>query len=78
MKTLQRLFFILIFSTANLISFTQDPFGYQKPPKVIGDLLLASPTPGVSIDKQKNYPKLSQTLTPILSKNLGADTQHPL
>jgi dipeptidyl aminopeptidase/acylaminoacyl peptidase len=55
MKTLQRLFFILIFSTANLISFTQDPFGYQKPPKVIGDLLLASPTPGVSIDDKANW-----------------------
>jgi hypothetical protein len=33
MKMLQRLFFILIFSAANLIAFTQDPFGYQKPPK---------------------------------------------
>jgi hypothetical protein len=32
----------------------------------------------INLLKQKNYPKLPQTLTPVLSKNLGVDTQHPL
>ena len=33
----------------------QNTNGYQTPPKAIADLLLAKPTPSVSIDKKANW-----------------------
>ena len=33
----------------------QDAFGYKRPPEVMAELLLASPTPGVSIDDKANW-----------------------
>ncbi|MFN6374355.1 MAG: S9 family peptidase, partial [Chitinophagia bacterium] len=44
---------------ASMILFTavhgQNTNGYQTPPKAIADLLLAKPTPSVSIDKKANW-----------------------
>ena len=35
--------------------YAQDNSGYQVPPKVIADLLLAPPTPGVTVNGAANY-----------------------
>lgn len=44
-------FILVIFAGA----FAQDDFGYQNPPKDIQDLVLAKPTPGVSIDSKGEW-----------------------
>ncbi|GAB3905168.1 S9 family peptidase [Mucilaginibacter boryungensis] len=38
----------------------QDAIGYQMPPKVMADLLLAKPTPGVSIDSKAEWMLLNE------------------
>jgi hypothetical protein len=48
----------LLFFTSLLINLTvqsQEIKSYQTPPKVISDLLLAKPTPAVSIDKKSSW-----------------------
>ena len=53
------LFFSFVFcSSINL--HAQDASGYQVPPKEIADLLLAKPTPGVSVDSKGEWMLLSE------------------
>ena len=51
------LLFVISFSVN---AFAQDAVGYQTPPKDIADLLLAKPTPGVSVDKKGEWMLLSE------------------
>lgn len=54
---------LLLFIAAAIITCgaaAQSPTGYQLPPKDIADLLLAKPTPAVSIDRQGTWMLLSQ------------------
>jgi len=55
MKIILRLanLFILLLSVSCLNA--QDPILYQTPPTVLAELLLAKPTPGVSIDEKANW-----------------------
>lgn len=41
-------------------AFAQDAISYQTPPKAIADLLLAKPTPGVSMDSKAEWMLLSE------------------
>lgn len=53
----------IIFSTCCLISFStlaQDAGGYKKPPKTMEDILMAKPTPGVSIDDKGEWMLFSE------------------
>lgn len=54
-KTLLSLFLI----TASAAVFAQDAVNYQQPPKEMADLLLATPTPAVSIDSKAEWILLS-------------------
>ncbi|PIG95986.1 hypothetical protein CS542_09600 [Pedobacter sp. IW39] len=54
-KTLLTLF---LFTAATSV-FAQDAVNYQLPPKAIADLLLASPTPTVSLDSKAEWMLLS-------------------
>ena len=54
-KTLLTLFLF----TASAVVFGQDAVNYQQPPKAIADLLLAKPTPSVSIDGKAEWMLLS-------------------
>lgn len=52
-----------LLSATIMVSFTtfaQDAVNYQMPPKEIADLLLAKPTPGVSIDSKGEWMLLSE------------------
>ena len=52
---------LLLFIIAICFKATaQDAVGYQTPPKDIADLLLAKPTPGVSVDKKGEWMLLSE------------------
>ena len=52
--SVKRLFGVLVlFLSVN--SFAQDAIGYQQPPQVIAGLLLAKPTPSVSIDDKAQW-----------------------
>ncbi len=55
-KIILNLFFIAFGGTA----FAQDAISYQMPPKAIADLLLAKPTPSVSIDSKAEWMLLSE------------------
>ncbi|MBM3432168.1 MAG: S9 family peptidase [Bacteroidetes bacterium] len=55
MKILCRIFCIILLLTGNLQVFAQEPIGYQTPPALLSDLLLAKPTPAVSIDDKANW-----------------------
>ena len=46
--------------TASFATFAQDAVNYQTPPKEIADLLLANPTPSVSIDSKGEWALLSE------------------
>ncbi|HMK05609.1 MAG TPA: hypothetical protein VK489_15515, partial [Ferruginibacter sp.] len=51
---MRKIFFIaLLFSCSNL--FAQDAIEYQTPPKEIYDLVMAKPTPGISLDNKGQY-----------------------
>jgi dipeptidyl aminopeptidase/acylaminoacyl peptidase len=50
----------LLFLAAAIYVKAQDAIGYQMPPKVMADLLLAKPTPGVSIDSKAEWMLLSE------------------
>jgi len=50
-------FILLLVATS---SYAQDAIGYLQPPKVIADLLLAKPTPAVSINSAATYMLLSE------------------
>jgi hypothetical protein len=51
---------LLLISTFTLFAFAQDAVNYQMPPKEIADLLLAKPTPTVSIDSKGEWMLLSE------------------
>ncbi len=56
MKKIFKLLFVAILIASaftNLIA--QDNTGYQVPPKVIADLLLAPPTPSISVNASAKY-----------------------
>ncbi|RYG13517.1 MAG: S9 family peptidase, partial [Chitinophagaceae bacterium] len=55
-KTILNLFLI----ASSLGVFAQDAINYQLPPKAIADLLLAKPTPGVSIDSKAEWMLFSE------------------
>jgi dipeptidyl aminopeptidase/acylaminoacyl peptidase len=55
---MRKLFFVLLSSSVTFLN-AQDA-GYQTPPKAIADLLLAKPTPGVSIDNKGDWMLLSE------------------
>lgn len=52
---MKRMFNSLSFLLFSVIAFSQDDFKYQLPPKDIADLVLAKPTPGVSIDDKAEW-----------------------
>ena len=51
---------LLLFVSICLNATGQDAVGYQTPPKVIADLLLAKPTPAVSVDSKGEWMLLSE------------------
>lgn len=55
-KIILNLFLIALGSSV----FAQDAMNYQTPPKAIADLLLAKPTPGVSIDSKAEWMLFSE------------------
>src|SRR6478609_3139230 len=50
----------LLLIASGAAAFAQDAVNYQMPPKAIADLLLAKPTPGVSIDSKATWMLLSE------------------
>ena len=59
MRLLQKLIIVSSILFANII-YAQDAIHYQTPPKDITDLLLAKPTPAVSIDSKADWMLLSE------------------
>jgi len=54
--TKKYIFYLLIATVcASLKAIAQDPLSYQTPPKEISDLILAKPTPSVSIDSKAEW-----------------------
>ena len=51
---------LLLIIAVSFNSNAQDAVGYQTPPKDIADLLLAKPTPAVSVDKKGEWMLLSE------------------
>ncbi|MBN9295749.1 MAG: S9 family peptidase [Filimonas sp.] len=56
---------------SSLGAFSQDAVSYQTPPKVIADLLLAKPTPSVSLDADRQWMLLSERNTYPTVEELG-------
>ncbi len=65
----------LLFLSFTLTSIAQDDAGYTKPPKDVADMLLANPTPGVSVDdngewmlfmQRNSYPSVEELAQPEL------------
>ena len=52
---MKRLFIVILYSFVGVSMQAQDLSSYQTPPKVISDLLLAAPTPMVSVDSKGDY-----------------------
>ncbi|MFX4497548.1 hypothetical protein ABTA56_19215, partial [Acinetobacter baumannii] len=52
------LLLLLMIATTQLNA--QDAISYQTPPKAVSDLLLAKPTPGVSVDGKATWMLLSE------------------
>jgi len=72
---MKRIFFSFSFLFIVLFTKAQDDFKYQTPPKDILDLLMAKPTPGVSIDdkaewmllfERSDYPTIEEMAQPEL------------
>lgn len=66
---------LLCFVTMGLVALAQDDIQYQRPPQAVADILLAPPTPGVSIDdkgqylllsERSSYPKIEELAQPEL------------
>src|ERR1700754_3703219 len=60
MRKSKWLLLLLLFSASLLPARAQDNGGYQLPPKDIADLLLAKPTPAISIDRKGQWMLFSQ------------------
>src|SRR5687768_16982660 len=58
MSTKKLLLVAFLFTTA--CAYAQDAVTYRKPPKDVMDILLAKPTPGVSIDSKAEWMLLSE------------------
>jgi dipeptidyl aminopeptidase/acylaminoacyl peptidase len=56
---MKKLILNFLLFTGSICSYAQDAVNYQTPPKEIADLLLAKPTPGVSIDSKAEWMLLS-------------------
>jgi dipeptidyl aminopeptidase/acylaminoacyl peptidase len=56
---MKKLFLALLLGSGVMVN-AQDGLSYQLPPKAIADLLLAKPTPGVSIDDKARWMLLSE------------------
>ncbi|MES2828738.1 MAG: prolyl oligopeptidase family serine peptidase [Bacteroidota bacterium] len=57
---MKKLILHLFLTSFTLTAFGQDAVDYQMPPKAIADLLLAKPTPSVSIDSKAEWMLLSE------------------
>lgn len=57
---MKKFFLFLLVTSACTIAFTQTGDGYKMPPKDVADLLLAKPTPAVSIDGKGEWMLLSE------------------
>jgi hypothetical protein len=75
-KTLLSLFLL----STSLGVLAQDAVSYQQPPKAMADLLLAKPTPTVSIDSKaewmllsdrNSYPSVEELAIHIISHSAG-------
>lgn len=60
MKKITAVFTILFLLYAFTTSFAQDAISYQTPPKLIADLLLAKPTPIISLNSKAEWMLLSE------------------
>lgn len=60
MKKIKALFTIFFLLYAINTSFAQDAISYQTPPKLIADLLLAKPTPIISLNSKAEWMLLSE------------------
>ena len=60
MKQLKQFLLIGLLIAIQTFSTAQDAVTYQTPPTEIADLLLAKPTPGVSIDSKADWMLLSE------------------
>lgn len=60
MKFVQQAFLLLLAIGLGIYAYAQDAVNYQVPPKEIADLLLAKPTPSVSIDSKGEWMLLSE------------------
>jgi dipeptidyl aminopeptidase/acylaminoacyl peptidase len=54
-KTVKSYLFLMFMIVFSVSSMAQDNFSYQLPPKVIADLLLAPPTPSISVSGNAKY-----------------------
>ena len=60
MSIYKKLWLLAATVMVSLATWAQDAVNYQLPPKEIADLLLAKPTPGVSIDSRGEWMLLSE------------------
>lgn len=52
---MKQLFFFFGFLICSTVAFCQDALEYQKPPKAIYDLVMADPSPSISLDSKGNH-----------------------
>jgi hypothetical protein len=57
---MKKIILSLFFIASSFGVFAQDAVNYQMPPKAIADLLLAKPTPSVSIDSKAEWMLFSE------------------
>ena len=67
----KKLVLLLTYFVLNLSAFAQDATNYQLPPKEIADLLLAKPTPDVSIDSKGEWMFQSERNSYPIVEELG-------
>ncbi|MFM6976361.1 MAG: alpha/beta hydrolase family protein [Sphingobacteriaceae bacterium] len=70
MKKFTSLFILFAALLVNLVS-AQETTSYQLPPKEIADLLLAAPTPGVSVDGKGNFMLIMERTSNPTVEELG-------
>ncbi len=60
MKIMSKAWLLILAMSMSIVALAQDAVNYQLPPKEIADLLLAKPTPSVSIDSKGEWMLLSE------------------
>jgi dipeptidyl aminopeptidase/acylaminoacyl peptidase len=60
MKIMSKAWLLILAISMSIVALAQDAVNYQLPPKEIADLLLAKPTPSVSIDSKGEWMLLSE------------------